>query len=761
MEWIDQVPVESGSTIPGIHPFVHQFLARKGITTEGQILAFINPDVYTPTSGYEIPGLGMAVERIALALERKESICVWGDFDADGQTSTALLVQTIVALGGNVQYHIPVRAAESHGVNILNLKRILDGGVDLIVTCDTGISAHEAAEYSKARNVDFVVTDHHDLPDRLPNATAITNPKFLSAGHPLEGLSGVGIAYKVAEALIRHRNADFNPEDLLDLVALGMIADLAALTFDSRYLVQKGLDRLNKTHRLGLKTMMALSDINPPYLNEEHVGFVLAPRLNALGRLGDANPAVELLTTEDPVRAKVLSTQLEGLNVQRKLLCDQVVKSAEEQLLKDTSLRNQPVIILSHPKWPGGVVGIAASTLVERHGKPAILFSCPEGEPARGSARSIDGINITEAISRQKDILLGFGGHPMAAGLSLEAEKLPEFKRRINEVIMTLAGEVLFKEKTINIDGWINLEDINDEFSAEIEKLAPFGTGNNKPFFAIQGLSIKDVAEIGKNKEHLKISVVNENNNSQTVLWWDGVKEDLPSSKFDLAFSLRASNWKGVRQSQLVWINSRSAESDITVISDKKPQIIDFRFNDNQLEKLQSLGSETQIWAEGPGRKSVHGITRLQLSPGNSLAVWSIPPSLDVFRQALKLVRPECLYLFAQDPKMDDAGGLLDRLAGMIKYAIGHKSGRSSLSELAAECSQTPKGIKKGLDALVSQGQITVQYETPDLLKLSFTKEAKSSGHFPTLERELRELLLETASYRKYYLSAKLDSLIP
>ena len=286
-------------------------------------------------------------------------------------------------------------------------------------------------------------------------ATAITNPKLLPSGHPLGNLAGVGVAYKLAEELLFRNKSKIHPNTLLDLVAIGMVADLAILSKDSRYLVQMGLAQLAVSERLGLKVMMELAEITSSNLNEEHIGFVLGPRLNALGRLGDANPAVELLTTSDPVRARVLATQLEGLNVQRKLLCAQVVQGAESQLENNPSLLSQPVLILSHPSWPGGVVGIAASKMVDRYGKPAILFSTPANEPARGSARSIEGVNITKAISFQKDILLGYGGHPMAAGLSLAVENLPDFHRRLNKSVAAMLGENQIEEKTMMIDGWV------------------------------------------------------------------------------------------------------------------------------------------------------------------------------------------------------------------------------------------------------------------------------------------------------------------
>ncbi len=761
MRWIEPPPREITDNDLGLNPLVRSILADRGMTSNNEIGAFIDPDLYQPSSGSEIPGLDLCVDRIESALKRNEQICIWGDFDADGQTATTVLVQTIRELGGNVTFHIPVRANESHGVNLPNLKLVIDQGAALVVTCDTGITAHGAVEYANSRSVDFVITDHHDLPDTLPNAMAITNPKLLTSGHALCTLAGVGVAYKVAEQLLQRKKAIFQSTKLMDLVALGMVADLAILTGDSRYLVQKGLAQLNNTERLGLKVMMELSEIASSYINEEHIGYSLGPRLNALGRLGDANPAVELLTTSNPVRARVIATQLEGLNVQRKLLCDQVIQAAESQIRENPSLLAQPILILSHPSWPGGVVGIAASKMVERYGKPAILFSTPAKELARGSARSIEGFNISEAIATQKDILIGFGGHPMAAGLSLDADKLPELRRKLARVTENMLGERALEEETLTIDGWINLEEANLDFSEAIEKLAPFGPGNKKPTLAVRNLSIVKKNEIGKNKEHLKITVESVNGIQRDILWWDGASEDIPERRFDLAFSLRASDWRGVRQNQLVWIEARSLDSDPIKIRSVSPDVVDFRGKDDLFELLKSLPKEIAIWAEGPGKDQVNGVDRSKLSPAKILAVWTSPPSTEVLHQVMKNVSPEKVYLFAVDPSMDEIQGFLERLAGLIKFTITHKEGQTRISELAAACAQTETAIQKGLEWFVRRGQLSISNSTSDSIKINLQDGSKPSGDVTLLASEIQALLQESSAYRKFFSTVDTRSLIP
>jgi single-stranded-DNA-specific exonuclease len=761
MRWIDAPHAESTTGFPDLNPLIGQILNGRGLSTPGEIKAFLNPNSYLPTAGMAIPSMDKGVERIDSAIKRKESICVWGDFDADGQTATTVLVQTLIAIGADVTYHIPLRATESHGVNLPNLKKIIDQGTKLVITCDTGITANDAVEYARSRGVDFIITDHHDLPEVLPKAVAAIDPKLLPEGHPLGTLAGVGVAFKLSEELINLFRPELLPQDLLDLVALGMVADLAILKNDARFLVQKGIDQLRKTRRLGLTTMMEISELTQTHLTEEHIGFVLGPRLNALGRLGDANPAVDLLTTSDPVRARVLATQLEGLNVQRKLSCDQVYRAAIAQLQENPSLLEAPVIILAHPSWPGGVVGIAASRIVERHGKPAILFSSPPDEPARGSARSVEGLNITKAISAQKDILLGFGGHPMAAGLSLELEKLSEFRRRLSKTVETMLGENPLEERTLFIESWVKLGEANLELSEELEGLAPFGPGNAKPILAAHNIKVIDKNEIGKNHEHLKVVVRDENDVLHELLWWGGAEEIIPEGRIDLAFTLRASDWKGMRRAQLEWVDIQSLEEKPIVLQASKPGLVDYRSSGNQLSLLKELPAGKVIWAENVDKKQLGGVDRNNLNETQSLVIWTTPPSIQVLKRALEATRPAKIYVFGIDPGTDDVNGFLKRLAGLIKYTIAHKGGKTSISELAAATALNDKIIQKGLHWLNQQEQIHVDYFESDQLTVSLYNGGSLTSETEKTLQEIKQLLDEIIAYRNHFSRAEIETLIP
>ncbi len=757
MRWIEAPPPPNLSPLPDLHPLVVHLLAQRGLTTPDAVHAFLDPRRYRPAPPEALPGLPMAVERITDAVRRKESIGVWGDFDVDGQTATTILVEALRRLGADVIHYIPIRSIESHGIHLPRLAQMIDQGVRLIVTCDTGISAHDAADFARARGVDMVISDHHDLPPRLPHACAVINPKMLPADHPLGTLSGAGVAYKLAEALLAQNPAE--SDALLDLTALGLVADLAILRDEARNLVQRGLAALRTTPRLGLQKMYELAEIVPASLNEEHIGFVLGPRLNALGRLGDANPVVELFTTRDPVRARVLAAQMENYNAQRQLLSSQVTQAAEAKLRADPSLLTEPVIILDHPSWPGGVVGIVASRLAERYHKPTIIFFTPPGEPARGSARSIEGINITAAIAEHQDLLLKFGGHPMAAGLALEQEKLPEFRKRLNQTVAQMMKDIDI-EPSIQIDAWLDLSAITLELAQALEALAPFGPGNAKPILASRNVKLRSAASIGRNQEHRRLVVEDEAGNTQTVLWWDSADLDLPQGVFDLAYTVRAAQWQGEIGVQLTLIAFRQTAETPPEIRRPPIQIVDYRADPEPLRRLAELPPGTLVWAEGADREQVQGLDRYELAAAPGLAIWTPPPGPDVLAAVLEKVAPQTVYLFAPPDSQEATEAFMARLAGLVKFALNQRNGRVNYAALAAATAQREVVVRKGLTWMVERGKIRVLSESGKSLTLAAGGEVNDPAGAAQLWVEIQSLLAETSAYRDYFRRAPAESLL-
>lgn len=750
--WLDPQPIQVPASFEDLKlpPLIARTLVRRGITSADSARAFLHPQALPSTP---FPGIENAVDRILLAARKHEKICVWGDFDVDGQTSTTLLVQTLQAVGADVIYYIPIRGKESHGVHIESLKPIIDGGISLIVTCDTGITAYEAIEYANSRGVDVVITDHHDLGETLPNAKAILNPKLLAKDHPLANLAGVGVAYKLAEALTE--NQSLQPNVLLDLVALGLIADVALLKGETRALAQKGILALRETNRLGLKVMAELSGTNLETLTEETIGFTFAPRLNALGRLSDANPAVEFLLTQNAGRARVLAAQIEGLNAQRKLLTSQVYQAAESQLRENSNILTEPAIVLSHLDWPGGVVGIVANKLVERYHKPAFLLCEAEDGILRGSARSIEGLHITEAIAANKEFLLGFGGHPMAAGLSLKKENLAGFQKGLNRSVEKQFGEIVAEEPALQIDAWLSIQEISPELAETLESLAPFGAGNPQLILAARNVTLKSVKEIGKTKEHRRLIVADEAGSEQDLLWWNGAGEELPEegSLLDVAFTLRAGAYRGQKQLTLQFKEYRVVQEPAVEIKKPKFAVIDLRL---QAGKFKSLNA--QIFAEGEQKKQTNGTDRFHLSPADEVTIYTPPPGPAELRALMSRVHPNKVYLAASALEEEKPEVFLTRLAGLARFALNRRGGKTTIQELAAAMSAREAAIQIGLEWLKAGGHLKVEVEADDV-----TLEAGDSESNPYLQKELyialKGVLAETAAYRAHFARAEAESL--
>ena len=766
-EWTEPAEVrvpEGFAAAIGGHPLVAGTLVGRGFGDLEAARAFLDPARYQPASPDELPNLTRAVERLGAAIRRGETICVWGDFDVDGQTATTLLVSTLKELGAVVRHHIPHRERESHGVNLPVLRRLIGEGMNLLLTCDTGIDAHQALDVAHAHGVDVVVTDHHDLPPELPQALAVVNPKMLPGDHPLHQLPGVAVAYEVAQGLYSAAGRPAAAEWYLDLVALGIVADVAVQTGDTRYLLQRGLEALRHSQRLGLQAVIQSAGLSGQRLTEEHIGFVLAPRLNALGRLADANAAVELLTTEDLSRARILAAELEGLNARRKLLCDQVTGSALAQIERDPSLLEYGGLVLNHPTWPAGVVGIVASRLAERFNRPTILIATPDGQPGRGSARSVEGVNITAAIAAHQDMVGSFGGHPMAAGLSIDPERIPDFRRALSGTLLEMVGEVR-ERPSLPIAGYLSLGELTLDLVDQLERLAPFGAGNRPLTLASRDLSLLSHTPVGRNKEHRQLIVQDSGGTAQKVIWWNGAGWPLPEGRFDMACAVRASDYRGQREVQVEWVDARPIEEPAVTLVAEAPavEVVDHRGDPDPVERLAQLrsGPDVQVWSEGEGgRIERAGLDRYQLGPSSALVIWTAPPGPDELQAALEQVSPETVFLFASDPGLDTPEGFLKRLAGLVKHALGGREGRVKVSQLAAATAHRQVTVRAGVDWLAARGHIAVLSEEGDEMHLAW---GSGEGSDDVKERavRLKALLDETAAYRAHLGRADIRAIIP
>ena len=765
--WVEptsvRVPPALAQAVGG-HPLVAQTLARRSIQDPREAAAFLDPDLYRPTPASELPNLVKATERILAGISRGERVLVWGDFDADGQTATTVLVSTLRDLGARVGYHIPDRNAESHGIRLPMLSRRLDEGVDLIVTCDTGISAHEAIAYAQDRGVDVIVTDHHDLTAGVPPAFAAVDPKMLPQGHPLRELPGVGCAYKLAEALYEGAGRPEAADALLDLVAIGIVADVAVLSGDTRYLLQRGLQALRRTSRLGLQELMKTAQVEPPGLTETHIGFLLGPRLNALGRMANAQVAVEFLTTKDVTRARILANHLEGLNLQRKLACNQVTSAAEAQIERDPSLLDSPILVLSHPTWPAGIIGIVAGRLAERYHRPTVLIASPPGAPGRGSARSVEGCSIVDALSAHSEMLHSYGGHPMAAGFSIEADRIDQFRRALARTVRERCGDRP-AQATVRIDSYVALEDVSLELAGDLGRLAPFGAGNPPIVLASRELTVRRHSRVGRGDVHQQLIIEDREGTSLKAIWWQAGGSPVPEGRFDLAFTARVNDYRGRNELQLEWLDARAVDAPRSAMIPEAPaiEVVDHRHaGDPQyiLARLRAEGS-VQVWAEAGHRAEVGGQDRDELGPGQVLAIWTAPPGNRELEAALARVSPETVHLFGLDPGLDDRTRFLRRLAGLVKKAFSEGEegrGHARLRRLAAATAQSGATVRAGLDWLVARGLCSVEVEGHDAA-ISAGRGTPSSELRAAAAR-ITALLEEAAAYRAHFARAEAQSLV-
>ncbi len=755
------IPAEFQAEFGG-SPVFNQTLFRRGIKTINSARGFLDPDFYQPASPFQLPGLSKAVDRIHEAFKKKQKILVWGDFDVDGQTSTTLLASALSVQGSEIYHYIPNRALESHGVSVETLKhKISQISPSILLTCDTGIDAFESVSYAQSVGIDVIITDHHQLPNELPSAYSIINPNLLSEDHPLFNLPGVGVAYKLIEALYFNLNLD--PGIFLDLVALGIVADVAQQTHDTRYLLQRGLPLLQNTSRFGLQQLLSNANIHPEEITEETIGFVIGPRLNALGRLDDANSCVEFFTTPDLSRAAELALQLESLNSQRQILTETIFRDSIKMVTDYPDyVQDYPILVLQGPsQWHPGVIGIVASRLVDRFHKPVIMLS-QDGKLARGSARSVPGVPISALISESAHLLISFGGHPMAAGVSLALDNVTQFRRDLaNNYDHIVGGPPQLP--VVKIDGELPFQSISSSFIKDFQRLAPFGAGNPKLIFATRDVHLapQGVSVIGKDKKHKKISLVDNSGIKQDLLWWNSADIELPKGNFDIAYSLGLTSYKNKLQIQATLRHFRESTTErITLRAETNTGLIDLRSHPSPPDKLLSYISTPGIviWAETNSPPGVNTLSRSELTRSDTLVTWTTPPSQEVFSHALKIIKPREIIFFAVDPDVRTQRKFITKLHGLIKSIIDTDTRSFDIQEAAQSLAVTTALIEVGLDWIHLHGDYDLSLFISDFL-IAHGPRVNLAG-FPAIDNKLKFLLKEIAAYRSHFKKAILDTLL-
>jgi single-stranded-DNA-specific exonuclease len=687
--------------------YAAQLLWQRGIRDPEVLPGFLDPDDYTPASPFEFgQEMKRAVQRLVQGREAGEKACIWGDFDADGITSTSVLWEGLGQFfeqGSKLSYYIPNRLTESHGLNVAGVERLATEGVTLIVTCDTGSTNLAEIKVAKELGIEIIVTDHHTLPPDRPDVTAIINPRYFSPDHPLFHLSGVAVAYKLVEALyFELPDIPTQPvEDLLDLVAIGLIADLVALQGDCRYLAQRGIQKLQQqtrnSTRPGVTELLSLCKRSGDRPTD--ISFGLGPRINAVSRIqGDARFCVELLTSRDQSRCKQLALETELANTRRKELQKDVTQQVKRRL-EGLDLSTTRVIVLDDPQWQGGVLGLVASQIAQEYGRPTILLSTAnrgEAVPlARGSARSVNNIDLYELVKSQEHLLHRFGGHPYAAGMSMKVEIVPLFREAINQQLRQQQGNVATATVTVEADLIVTVAELGQELFRELKVLEPCGMGNPVPKLLIKDCwfsnpwhnNEKDLR--GRKVQYIKSTFTIHDHSTKDGfpgVWWGHYKDEIPQNQeCDAVVELDFNTYQKRYEVRLIAVHSQAEMKAIRSSFKDQAWLLDWRGN--------ALGLE------------VADVVKLQTCPGG----WD---DLQLgWRSAIATERK--LALAYNSPDSPTPQEIWKRLIGIAKY-LSRTQKRVTVTQLVEKLEISPRSLQLGLEALESLG-FEVEYHPPEI----------------------------------------------
>ncbi len=526
-------------------------LVGHGVTTPEAAHAFLNPDRETLHDPLLLPDIEPALERLRVAIDEKQKIFVCGDYDVDGITSVVVIKRCLEAAGLDVGFYIPNRLTEGYGLSGNGVRAARDSGVKLIVTVDSGVTGHDEIALAASFGIDVIVTDHHEPQDTLPDAVAVVDPKRKDSSYPYPHLAGVGVAFKLMQALAReYRDVAHSIEENLDLVAVGTVADIVPLDSENRVLTTLGLERLRRTSNPGLRALMEVAGVEPARAQAPHIGFALGPRLNAAGRLGDASIGVELLTTDDETKAAEIARQLDLENKKRRTLETRVLEDATRIIEESVDLSATRSIVLWSSGWHPGVIGIVASRIAKQYNRPTILLSVSDGA-GKGSGRSIPGFDLHSALVECGEMLTSFGGHRHAAGVSLPEERLPEFRECVENVVSrTLKAEDLVP--VISIDSVVTLAECDFNLVNHLKRMQPFGAGNPEPIFGTRNVKLIAAKSVGNG--HLKLTVAQGERVMDAIgFGMAGHLDELRGGggMATLAYVLEENTWRGVTDLQL------------------------------------------------------------------------------------------------------------------------------------------------------------------------------------------------------------------
>ena len=611
-ESVDEAQAQAYAELFSIPAIVAKVLLNRGLTDAAEAKKFLDKNSDNFYSPNLMRDMDKAVARIKEAIEKKENVMVYGDYDVDGITSTALLVRYFSEQGLNAHAYIPDRQDEGYGINMAAVKKIHESGATLLISVDTGITAFEETQYAKQLGIDVIITDHHECKSELPEAVAVINPKRADCEYPFKDLAGVGVAFKLVCAASEKSESELL-DKYADIVALGTIADVVTLKDENRIIAARGIEKLSKNPNKGLAAVIATLGLRQKWNNCAVVSYSIAPRLNAAGRMSNAMIAVELLLTEDEMKAQELAVKLDEDNKNRQA-AEKVIFDEAVEMINNIELADKKVIVLAKRGWHHGIIGVVASRICERYNKTCILISI-EDEWCKSSGRSVEGINLFDALSYSSDLLENFGGHAYAAGFSIKEEYIPELEKRLNAFAEETKAVV--KIPQLLIDSKITVSDINAATIKKTEVLAPYGAGNKVPVYALMGGKIIDVKTLSDGK-HTRILVESEGKIVEAIAFGAGplAQEYCLGDVVDIAGELNINLYNGNMRLQIIMSGIRISQKKSTDILPDRQDFVDmyrfFRQKGTFSEDISTLsGCFTEMFGRRIMRDKIINVLRV------------------------------------------------------------------------------------------------------------------------------------------------------
>ena len=712
---------------------IAKILNARSITDMTVVKKYFSDEYEEGYDPFLIHDMQKAVDRINEAIENEEKILVYGDYDADGITSTVLLVETLISMGANVSSYIPNRFEEGYGPNKEAFTKIINSGISLIITVDNGIAGVEEVNLANELGCDVIVTDHHKIQDTMPNAYAIIHPEHPDGNYPFKKLAGVGVAFKLAHALL-----EIFPDFLLDLVAIGTIADMVSITDENRIFVKQGLELLNEDPRIGLKMLLELSSIDTK-IDEQTVGFYIAPKLNSIGRMDSAKLGLTFLMAEDPITAKSLAEQIEQYNIERKKVTEDIVKDVINKI--ENSDKKEKNVIMVSGKYHEGVLGIVASNIVEKYQKPVFIMN-EKGGVLKGSARSIFDFNIYTAMNKISDLFLAFGGHTLAAGFSFDESNYKEIEDFLDNEFEEFKQHNELKSSK-NIDIVTSLEDISYQLLNSLDALKPYGMDFEKPSILIENAMVLNKAYFGSEKQYLRLTIADEVGNLECISFKDISAFDKVEKNdiIDLLCTLDKNNFNG--RSKL--------QAHIIDINIKEFLFEDLRFMNYDISKIDNTSLKLSKYKDDKASNFYlyKDIDKLD-TDFEYIYLLDIPNSKDYFERITNL-NPKKVFLICEEKEILSDLYLIDK-DRLIKLFNLILSTNNKQINVAQQLDKILSVLKTNVDSLKIMIQIFKELELITFLNNTIilnpnykTVDLKKSPSFVKMESifEMENLLLK------------------